>query len=88
MKITSKIALEKLETSGKAGIQRAKILKFLLDNPRVEGYTRQELCKKLNITVNAMSGRCATLLKTELIESKLKRNCGITKSYVEALFSK
>ena len=83
MKRTSLDAYQKLEASGKAGIDRAKILKFVIDNDRLEGWTRQELSKALRMGINVICGRVNEL--DSILDASIKRVCTITGSKVERI---
>jgi len=84
IKTTSKQALAVLEQTGKAGIQRAKILKFMQNHPRKIGWTRQELSQRLLMPINVICGRVNDLIDAGL-EVDDKRPCMVTKSKVEVL---
>jgi len=85
MKQTSLNAYIDLEQSGKAGIKRAQILKFLIDNDRKQGYTRNELSQRLNMPINCVCGRVNDLIKVDLIDCSENKVCTVTARFVERL---
>lgn len=85
VKSTSKTALKELEESGKAGIQRAAILKFLITHPRKQGWTRRELHRETGIEISAISGRVNELLRLQLVTANDHKVCTVTAKYVEAV---
>ena len=88
VKETSRMALKELEESGKAGIQRAAILKFLITHPRKQGWSRRELQRETKIDINAVTPRVFNLLEAELIEECGNKVCTVTARYVGALRAK
>jgi len=84
VKQTSKRALAIAEESGKAGLQRNKVLKFLHTHRRKQGWTRQEIGFRLDLPINVITARCNELLDAG-IEVFDKKVCTVTASLVEAL---
>ena len=85
IKTTSRQALAILEESGKAGVQRYKILRYMVKHPKKQGWTRQELSQRLKMPINVITGRVFDLLKSDSIEVSDKKVCTVTAQYVEEL---
>jgi len=62
---TSLMAYREIEADGTMGKQAMKIYKYLKFT--LEGYTRNELSRFLNIPINAVCGRVNELLQAEWI---------------------
>jgi len=86
IKQTSRNALAIAEASGKAGLQRYLILRYMVKHPNKRGRSRSELSQRLDMPINVICGRVFDLLKAGVIEvMDEKKICLVTRSEVEAL---
>lgn len=83
-KVTSIAALRELRINGEDIKQRDQIRLVLADHNNL---TRSEIANKTGLTINAVCGRVAELLSSNLIAYSHDRKCTITGKYVETLAS-
>lgn len=90
---TSMAAYRALEWSGKLGEQEQTVVDFFLANPNPDGWTRQELSRRVEwkgkpMPINAVCGRVNALLAEPfnvLVELDTKKTCSVTANRVNAL---
>ncbi len=72
---TSIKALHELQASGKGGIQRARILRALLQR---KDMTRREIQRATGIDINAVCGRVRELIDVGAARETEARRCRVT----------